>query len=158
MQLVQVDVSMACELCGNLATVHSVDALPLQLREGDDTPLDRNRPPRIICTEARAGGSLDAKELVDGRVWVSGKEAEKEPLAITHVVRVLREAPERPPTPPSKQRLDLADEEKVRSWRAGNSACASTTPTSMMGAYQSSRRERSTPRVANTSLLAGAGR
>ena len=113
-QLEQVDVSMACELCGNLATVHSVDALPLQLREGDDTPLDRNRPPRIICTEARAGGSLDAKELVDGRVWVSGKESEKEPLAITHVVRVLREAPERPPTPPSKQRLDLADEEKVR--------------------------------------------
>ena len=98
-QLEQVDVSMACELCGNLATVHSVDALPLQLREGDDTSLDRNRPPRIICTEARAGGSLDAKELVDGRVWVSGKESEKEPLAITHVVRVLREAPERPPTP-----------------------------------------------------------
>ena len=88
----------------NLATVHSEPMLPLQLREGDDTPLDRNRPPRIICTEARAGGSLDAKELVDGRVWVSGKESEKEPLAITHVVRVLREAPESAADAPSKQR------------------------------------------------------
>ena len=134
-QLEQVDVSMACELCGNLATVHSVDALPLQLREGDDTPLDRNRPPRIICTEARAGGSLDAKELVDGRVWVSGKESEKEPLAITHVVRVLREAPERPPCLlPNKGWTSRSR----KSPRAGGweQRCASTTPTSMMGAYQ----------------------
>ena len=112
--LVQVDVALACELCGNLATCHSVDALPLQLREGDGSDCALARPPRVVSTDARAGGTLDAKEIVDGRVWVGATEDQKEALAITHVVRILREAPERPPTPPSQARLSLADEERVR--------------------------------------------
>ena len=79
-RLVQCDVLAQCELCGGLATLHSVDALALQLAEGDraaDDVGEEPRPPKPAL-QPRAGSTIDAKEVVDGLVWVGGRRAAEE--------------------------------------------------------------------------------
>ena len=119
--LLQADVNAQCELCGCLATLHSVDALGLQLNEGDcegsDDPSSK-RPARFLDAENRGGGTVDAKELVDGVVWAGGFKAAspeaRAALRATHFLRILAEAPPKPPTPPRQKRTELRDEELVR--------------------------------------------
>ena len=98
-RLVQCDVLAQCELCGGLATLHSVDALALQLAEGDraaDDIGEEPRPPKPAL-QPRAGSTIDAKEVVDGLVWVGGRRAAEETqlagLHVTHLVRVVDKQP-----------------------------------------------------------------
>ncbi|KAJ1461674.1 hypothetical protein M885DRAFT_506738 [Pelagophyceae sp. CCMP2097] len=82
-----------CELCGGLATVHSVDALDVQLDEGDAE--DESPPAREpqISNYGASGSTLYAREILDGAVWIAAVREASEPrklraLAVTHVACV----------------------------------------------------------------------
>lgn len=115
--LVMCDVGAQCELCGGLATLHSVDALKLQLAEGDCDGFEdpsANREPRAAL-QPKAGSTIDAKEIVDGTLWIGGKaaalEAQLDGLHVTHVVRVVDAFPAPPAEPAACARPPTLQEE-----------------------------------------------
>lgn len=88
--------SSVCELCGGFATLHSVDALSLQLREGDcldflEKPLRGSK----IVKSASTLTLSSAIEIVDGLVWVGADDA-NELVNATHIVELVESQQETP--------------------------------------------------------------
>lgn len=110
-RLIEPSPRLTCELCGGLATLHSMDALQLQLREGDcadfaERPL---RPLRPSVTPS-IGSTASAVEIADGTMWVGVDDSGE--LQATHIVRVVNAKCE--DEPPSFVHPDLSEEYAAR--------------------------------------------
>ncbi|KAJ8611843.1 hypothetical protein CTAYLR_005776 [Chrysophaeum taylorii] len=90
------DASLACEVCGGLATLHSLAALDAQLWEGECEGTEPP-PPRVPRPSLRPkrGSTATATEILDGLLWASKDVL----LEATHVA-LISHAPSPPPTPP----------------------------------------------------------